>query len=132
MPAREATTESCVWLLGSRPALYVHEPNRLLKNDVAHCLTVSPPNRGKLTMSPQALHTGHEQGIVAAGFRREQYGRIILWCAWLPGHEVGSDRWRLHILASVALPVGEVCNLKARLGSWRDFAPKWTAEGHGA
>lgn len=55
---------------------------------------------------------------------------MILWCTWLPGHEVCSDRWRLHILASIALPVGEACNLKARLGSWRSFAPEWTAEGH--
>ncbi|MET4297185.1 hypothetical protein ABIB06_007949, partial [Bradyrhizobium sp. LB8.2] len=77
-----------------------------------------------------ALHTDHEHGIVAAGFRLEQCGRMILWCTWLPGHEVGSDRWRLHILASIALPVGEVCNFKARLGSWRGFAPEWTAEGH--
>src|SRR5690348_6272262 len=64
-----------------------------------------------------------------AGFRREQCGRMILWCTWLPGHEDGSDRWRLHILASIALPVGEVCSLKARLGSWRGLAPKWTTWG---
>lgn len=48
----------------------------------------------------------------------------------LPSPEVGSDRWRLHIMASIALPVGEVCNFIARLASWRDFALEWTAEAH--
>ena len=72
-----------------------------------------------------ALRTDHEHGTVAVGFRREQCGRKILWCTWLPGHEVGSDRWRLRILASTTLPVGEVCNLKTRSGSWRDFASEW-------
>jgi hypothetical protein len=89
----------------------------------------APPHHEPPAPKP-ALHTDHEHGIVAAGFRLEQCGRMILWCTWLPGHEVGSDRWRLHILASIALPVGEVCNFKARLGSWRGFAPEWTAEGH--
>jgi hypothetical protein len=50
----------------------------------------------------------------------------------LPGHEIGSDRWRLHILASIALPVGEVCNLKARSGSWRDFAQNGQQKDMGA
>jgi hypothetical protein len=40
---------------GSRLAHYVHEPNRMLKNDVAHGLTVSPPNGGKLTMRFKSL-----------------------------------------------------------------------------
>ena len=50
----------------------------------------------------------------------------------LPGHEIGSDRLRLHILASIALPVGEVCNLKARSGSWRDFAQNGQQKDMGA
>ena len=35
--------------------------------------------------APKAvLHTDHEHGIVAVGFRREQYVRIILWCTGCP------------------------------------------------
>src|SRR5215470_7681291 len=103
---------------------------RAMRRIVRRCHASGAAPHHEPPSSEPELHTDHEHGIVAAGFRREQCGRMILWCTWLPGHEVGSDRWRLHILASIALAVGEVCNLKARLGSWRDFAPEWTAEGH--
>jgi len=86
-----------------------------------------------LTMSPQLRNRRCTRTMNTVSWLRGSAwssGRMILWCTWLPGHEVGSDRWRLHILASIALPVGEVCNLKARLGSWRGFAPEWTAEEH--
>jgi hypothetical protein len=35
----------------------LHETSRLLKNDAAHGLTVSPPNRDRLTMRVKPLKT---------------------------------------------------------------------------
>src|SRR3954464_15850667 len=43
----------------------------------------APPHHEPPAPKP-ALHTDHEHDIVAAEFRREQYGHMILWCTGCP------------------------------------------------
>ncbi len=50
--------------------------SRLLKNDVAHGLTVSPPKRDKLTMSPQLRNRRCTRAMNTVSWLRGSAGRV--------------------------------------------------------